>query len=191
MTRFQALRRAGVDGRLSVADVYRLTEEGVFADDDRFELIDGEIVPMAAAKSNGHEKMKQALNRELGRLLPSNLGVFVETSITLDEHTYVEPDICIFDLKHDTREVRGDELLLVIEVASSSLGWDLLGKRDRYARFGARDYWVIDVERRIVRIHRNPVEGHYRSVDEFERNDRIVATFVPSFDISLASLPGL
>lgn len=191
MTSFQSLRRAGVDGRLTVADVYRLTEDGVFADDENFELIDGEIVPMAAMKSNGHEKMKQALVRAISRVLPDELGLFVETSITLNEDSYVEPDICIFDVRHNTQEVRGDELLLVIEVASSSLGWDLLGKRDRYAVFGVRDYWVVDVDRLVLRVHREPVDGRYRSVEEYERSDRVAAAFVPGFEISLASLSGL
>lgn len=191
MTRFQTLRRAGVDGRLSVADVYRLQEEGVISDQESFELIDGEIIPMAAAKSNKHEKMKQALIRVIARVLPEQLGLFVETSITIDDYTYVEPDICIFDLKHDTREVGGNDLLLVIEISSSSLGYDLLMKRDRYAHFGVRDYWVIDVDRRIVRVHRQPRDGRYGLVEEYERDDEVVASFIPRIEIGLASLAGL
>lgn len=190
MTLFQAFRAAGVAERLSVADVYRLQEEGVISDGQKFELIDGEIIPMAAAKSNGHEKMKQALVRAIARILPDHLGLFVETSITIDDFTYVEPDICIFDLKHDTREVRGADMLLAIEVASSSLGYDLLIKRDLYAGFGVGDYWVIDIDRQVVRVHRRPDAGRYHDVQEYERDQEIQALLVPLFEVRLAALRG-
>lgn len=70
MTRFQSLVRAELAHPLTVADVYRLQKEGVIDDGDNFELIEGEIVPMAAAKFNPHEAMKSDLIRALIPALP-------------------------------------------------------------------------------------------------------------------------
>lgn len=188
MTRFQSLVRADLAHPLTVADVYRLQDEGVIGDADKFELIEGEIVPMAAAKFNPHEQMKSALIRALIIALPREDTVHVETSITLSATTFVEPDICVIRQPHNTQEVRGPDLLLVVEVASSSIAYDLTIKRRLYARYGVRDYWVVDVGRRTVRVHRDPDGDRFADVEEFDADAEVAALLLPGVCVRLSAL---
>ncbi len=188
MTLFQNVRRGLIPARLTVDEVYALTEAGVFAENENIELLDGEIVPMAAAKADWHEIMKSRLVRALVPALRGDARLYVEPSVTLAATTLVEPDLAVWAKQHLPRSVRGPDLLLVIEVSDSSLGYDLRVKAPLYARFGVRDYWVVDALRQTVRIHRDPVDGAYRDVEEYEAHDPVAALLLPGVTIRLDTL---
>ena len=185
MTVFQNIRKGLIPARLTVADVYALQETGVIDEREHFELLDGEIVPMAAAKFSHHEWMKSRLNEALVLAKPREAGLFVEPSVTLNETTFVEPDLALWPRAIASQEVRGPDLLLVVEVAVSSLGYDLGDKARRYARHGVRDYWVVDAIRKTVRVHRSPENGRYIDVEEYEAHDMVTALVLPGVGIRL------
>ena len=151
MTVFQNVRRGLIPARLTVDELYALTAEGLLAENENIELIEGEVVPMAAAKADWHEIMKSKLNRALVPALPDSARLFPEPSVTLSPETLVEPDLAVWPNGILPRQVRGPDLLLVIEVADSSLGYDLRVKAPLYARHGVRDYWVVDAVRETSR----------------------------------------
>jgi len=186
MTMLKRVRAGELPARLTVADVYRLQEEGVLNDRDSFELIDGEIVPMAAAKANAHEQMKSRLVRSLVMATPGDIGVYVEPSITFSEAMLLEPDIAIWPFGAVMEEVRGPDLLLVIEVANSSIAFDLRVKAGLYASFGVRDYWVVDAVRYTIRTHRNPDGERFREIEEYEAEETVSALLLPDISIRLA-----
>jgi Uma2 family endonuclease len=188
MTLQQRIARSDIPNPLTVADILRLQDEGVIGEQENFELIEGEIVPMAAMKSSAHERIKNRLARLLNRALPEHIGVFVESSIPFADDTYLEPDIAVFDASTQTHDVRGADVLLVIEVASSSIGFDLRVKAPLYASFGIRDYWVIDAMRGTVRVHRDPVDGRYHDVAEWVENDVIQPLLLADIKICLTDL---
>ena len=175
MTVFQDIQAGTIPARLTVDEVYALTEAGIFAENENFELIDGEIVPMAAAKADWHEIMKSRLTRALVRALPDDLRLFVEPSITLSPVRLLEPDLAVWRKGGLPRQMRGPDLTLVIEVASSSLGYDLRVKAPLYAEHGVRDYWVVDAVRQTIRTHRDPVDGRYADVSEYEAHQPVAA----------------
>jgi len=164
MTVFQNVRRGLIPARLTVAEVYALQEQGVINEREHFELIDGEIVPMAAAKFSHHEWMKSRLVEALVLAKPSEVALYVEPSVTLNETTFVEPDLALWAKGIESQDVRGPDLLLVVEVAVSSLSYDLREKARLYARHGVRDYWVVDAIRRTIRVHRAPEAGNFVDV---------------------------
>ncbi len=188
MTVFQNIRKGLIPARLSVDEVYALTEAGVFAENENIELIEGEIVPMAAAKADWHEMMKARLNRALVRVLPESAWLYPEPSITLSETTLVEPDLVVLPSGSMTRRMRGPDLLLTIEVADSSLSYDLKVKAPLYATHGIRDYWVVDAIRKTIRVHRDPADGIYRDVEEFEARDEVSALLLRGVSIRLDAL---
>lgn len=188
MTIFQNIKRGLMPARLSVEEIYALTEAGVFLEDDNFELIDGEIVPMAAAKANWHEQMKSKLNRALARSLPNQFGLYVESSVTLAPDTLVEPDLAVWPAGGHSQEVRGPDIFLLIEVADSSLSYDLRVKAPLYAQHGVREYWVVDAVRRTVRVHRDPHEGAYRDVEEYDDDVAITPLLLEGVTIRLDAL---
>ena len=141
----------------TVSDIERMTEAGVLEPDDKFELIEGEIV-CGEPKLFAHERIKLALSRALSRTLPDHLQLGVATSAFLSDITVVDPDLSIFPMMN-TREVRGPDILLAIEVADTTLAKDLHLKAGVYAKYGVRELWVIDANKRVTHVFRAPVEG--------------------------------
>jgi Uma2 family endonuclease len=175
VTIFQEIKAGAIPARLTVDEVFDLTAAGVLREGEKFELIDGEIVPMAAAKADWHEIMKSRLTRALARGLPDSLRLFVEPSITFAPDLLLEPDLAVWPTGERPRDVRGPDLALLIEVADSSISYDLRVKAPRYARHGVRDYWVVDAVRQTIRVHRLPGEAGYADVDEFEAHQPVAA----------------
>ena len=126
---------------------------GVIAEDERFELIGGELVPMAP-KSVAHERVKIALNRFLQCAAPEHLTIAEGTTLRLDAATFLEPDFCVFRRDLDFARLDGPAVLLAIEVADSSLAYDRGRKIAVYAAFGLREVWVIDAKRAVTWLHR-------------------------------------
>ena len=188
MTLFQNMRKGLIPARLTVDELYALTAAGALAENENIELHDGEIVPMAAAKASEHELMKSQLNRALVLALPERARLFPEPSITLSDTTLVEPDLAVLPRGMPSQEARGPDLLLVIEVANSSLGYDLRIKAPLYARFGIRDYWVVDTIRRTIRVHRAPSPDGYADVEEYEAHDLVAALLLADVAIRLDAL---
>lgn len=187
MTVFQNVRKGLIPARLTVDDVYALTEQGVFDADDAFELIEGELVPMAAAKASPHEMMKSRLTEALVKQAPGELALFVETSVTLSNITLLEPDLALWPRDMGCREVRGPEIVLIVEVSSSTIGYDLKVKPRLYAMAGVREYWVVDALRYTIRVHRAPEGEAYGDVEEYESHDAVSA-LVPGITIRLDDL---
>lgn len=187
MTVFQNIRKGLIPARLTVTELYALADQGMFDGDDAFELIEGEIVPMAAAKASPHEMMKSRLTEALVLARPSELALFVEASIAVSGASLLEPDLALWPRDLGCREVRPDQVDLVVEVASSSIAFDLREKARLYARGGIREYWVVDALRYTIRVHRAPDGGVYRDVEEYEAHDRVEA-MLPGVSIQLDQL---
>ncbi len=149
--------------RFSVAEVEAMQRAGLL-EDERFELIDGEIVSVQA-KNFPHERVKLALMETLVAALPRPWRVGVETTLYLDDDTLVDPDISILPRALDTDKARGPDIALVIEVAASTLAKDRGPKARLYARCGVSEYWVIDVEGARTIRHRGPVGEEWTSVE--------------------------
>lgn len=188
MTIFQNVRKGLIPARLTVREVYELQDAGLIRESDSFELIDGEIVPMAAAKANWHSIMEGRLNRAIVKAIDNSLMVYPAPSIALAERTILEPDLVVAPSLISPRDLRGPDLLLVIEVADSSLPYDLRVKAPLYAAHGVRDYWVVDAVRRTIRVHRDPEGGSYTDVEEYEAHDAVGARLLESVVIRLDML---
>ncbi len=127
----------------TVAEIRQMVEAGIIAEDENFELIEGEVVPMSP-KGNQHEVLKSALTRILATHASEDLRLGVETSVYLDEHTFIEPDLCLYPKRLLPEDVLGHHILLAIKVAGSSLGYDRGLKARIYAKHGVRELWVIN-----------------------------------------------
>ena len=96
MTVFQSIRNGLIPAQLTADDLYALTEAGVLAENENIELIDGEVVPMAAAKADWHEIMKSRLIRALVPALDEAMRLYAEPTVTLAETNVVEPDLVVW-----------------------------------------------------------------------------------------------
>jgi Uma2 family endonuclease len=177
----------------TVEDIRRMTEAGILAEDENFELVEGELVVMAA-KGVAHERLKLALNRALVRALPDDLILGIETSLRLTAKTLLEPDLAIFPKRVLDNPVSGfanlepADALLVIEVAHSSLSYDRGLKARLYARHRVREFWVIDANERVTWVHTNPAEDGWGSIIERKPNETLTTPAVPGFSIRLDAI---
>src|SRR5687768_14015129 len=110
--------------RFSVAELEQMTAAGILLEDERIELIGGEIVPMSP-KGNQHEVLKTALNVYWARRLPADLVFTTETTFRLDEDTYLEPDFVFYPKASRWSGLNAETARLVVEVADSSISYDL------------------------------------------------------------------
>ena len=172
----------------TVAEVERMVEAGIIPPDTRLEVIGGEIVPMSP-KGARHEAIKTALTFRWIKRCPVGYFVATETGLRLDEHTYLEPDLVICREREDISKLQGPEVLLAVEVADSSLGYDLHRKPLLYAQFGVCELWVIDAKSRLVHVHYRPEAGRYQPTSVHGASERLQPSEAPAdFAIALDDL---
>lgn len=173
----------------TTSDLEKMVEAGLVDPDERLELIGGDIVPMSP-KGNRHEAIKAAINITWGRVCPDGYLFIPETGLRLSETTYLEPDFIAFDRSVGLADVRGRDVLLAVEVADSSLDYDLRRKPLIYAEHGVRELWVINAAARAVHVHIAPGPGGYAFVREYRACDRLEPTVAPrEFAFALDDLP--
>ena len=170
-----------------------MIEAGVLHEDEKFELIEGEIV-MMAAKSVAHDRVKNALNMAFARAVPDGLFVSIESTLQLAENILVEPDIAIIarsvyeaDAKSFARP-RAEDVLLLVEVAVSSMAYDRNVKARLYARHGIREFWVIYANEGVTWIHTGPSGDGWSSVVERGPDDSLATPALPNLTIRLDDL---
>jgi Uma2 family endonuclease len=172
----------------TVAEIRRMVEAGIIAEDENFELIEGELVPMSP-KGNQHEVIKAALLRVFAKQAPEDLRLAVETSLYLDERTFVEPDLCLYPKRILPEDVTGRDVLLAVEVAGSSMSYDRGLKARIYARHGVVELWVVDAATRATWVHRRPeVDGHWGIVEKTPADTRLSPTALPDVVVRMADL---
>jgi Uma2 family endonuclease len=172
----------------TVAEIRRMVEAGIIAEDENFELIEGELVPMSP-KGNQHEVIKAALNEILAARKPGNLRLGVETSLYLDERTFVEPDLCLYPKPILPEDVAGRDVLLAIEVAGSSMSYDRGLKARIYARHGVAELWVVDAVTRATWVHRQPqADGQWGSVERVAADAPLSPAALPDIAVRMADL---
>ena len=150
--------------RLTVSDFHRMGEAGIFAAGDRVELIDGEVIDMSPIGAL-HAAIVARLTAFLCRSVGSGVIVWCQNPIRLDEASEPEPDIALLRPRADgymSAHPGPEDVLVVIEVADTSLAYDLGVKVPLYARHGIPEAWVIDAATRQTRVFREPSAEGYR-----------------------------
>lgn len=171
-------------------DIRRMVDAGVIGEEEKFELIEGEIV-MNAAKSAAHDNMQNALNLALSRAVPDGMYVGNGSTLQLTEDILVEPDLAVFarsiyaiDPKSFARP-QAKDVLLVVEIAISSMDYDRKVKSRIYARHGIREYWIIDALERITWVHTGPSGDGWSSIVERGPGETLTTAALPGFAIRL------
>jgi Uma2 family endonuclease len=171
----------------SVADVERMVEVGLIDPHERLEIIGGEIVPMSP-KGNHHEVLRVTLADYWGRRLPAELIMAQEPGLRLNKKTYVEPDFIFYPRSVRRVDIKAQDIVLLVEIADTSLSYDQTTKAQLYSSFGLREYWTINAVKLTTRIHRDPAPGGYRDVQDYGPKDRLAPIDAPSLALNLSDL---
>lgn len=162
--------------RFSLAEYDRMIEEAVFDPHThaRLELIRGEIREMTPA-GPAHEDVLDRLSQWSYAHRPRGVRIRVQESVGLPEAASApEPDLTwVRQRVYSRARPTASDVLLLVEVAESSLAYDRTEKAEIYAQAGIRDYWVVNVADRAIEIRREPAEGRYRSITISSGEDEV------------------
>jgi Uma2 family endonuclease len=174
----------------TVAEYQHMAEAGVFGEDDRLELIEGEILEMSPIGSR-HAGCVARLQKRLERSLGDTAIVWVQSPVRLGDRSEPQPDLSLLQHREDFygSGLPGPEhVLVIIEVADSSLEYDRRMKGPLYARSGIREYWLVDLDRRVVAVHRDPSLDGYSSVRVAQPGEQISPAVFPDVQLDVADI---
>ena len=150
----------------SVDEFHQMAEAGVFGEDDRLELLDGEIVRMTPIGSR-HAACVKRLNAWFAQRVRAGVIVGVQDPVVLSEGTEFYPDVALLQQRPDfysQSHPRPSDVLLVVEVADTTGDYDRRVKVPRYARAGVPEVWVVDLRAHAIEVYRQPAGDAYRDV---------------------------
>ena len=173
--------------RFTVAELEAMVAAGILDEDERIELIGGEVVPMSP-KGNHHEIVKRALNIHWARRLPDRFTFATETTFRLTPDSYIEPDFVFWDNAAGIRGLKPEAVHLAVEIADSSYAYDIGRKAALYASFGIPELWVIHAVRLETRIHKEPSPQGYLDFVDLGPDAELVPAFAPELAVRLSAL---
>jgi Uma2 family endonuclease len=162
--------------RLFTVDEYhRMADAGIFSEDDRIELIGGEIVQMTPIGTR-HASTVARLTELFITGLSGRAYLWPQNPAVLDDLSEPQPDICVLRRREDDysrAHPRPEDLLLVVEVSDASLAFDRDAKLPRYALAGVPESWIVDLVSDRIVAYRKPRPSGYESAVTFERGSHI------------------
>lgn len=160
---------------------YRWTREryeraiaaGVFEEDDRIELIDGEVVTMSP-QSSKHSTGIRLLERALRSAYGAGYVVDAQLPLALGTVSEPEPDVAVVrGSPRDFIDAHPTSAVMVVEVADTSLGKDRSVKKALYARHGIPEYWILNLNDEALEIYRDPTGDTYATKRTLQRGDAV------------------
>jgi Uma2 family endonuclease len=176
--------------KFTVDEFQRMGEVGLLTEDDRVELIDGELIRMNPIGSGhgGHVKLLISL---LTGLFGRRVVVSAQDPLQIRPRGQPQPDVMLLRPRADfytTSHPVAADVLLLIEVADSSLDYDLVTKAAIYAQAGIDDYWVLNLLDKRLIVMRQPADGSYRSVQTLTREDSLSPLAFSDVTISVGEI---
>jgi Uma2 family endonuclease len=159
----------------TVAQYNRMGEAGILTEDDRVELIEGEIIEMSSI-GRRHAACVGRLTNLLSKLLAESAIVWVQNPIVLDDYSEPQPDVALLRRRDDFYEhslPAPADVLLVIEVADTTLDYDRQIKVPLHARAGIAEVWIVNLMDEQVEVYAEPVNGAYQSQRQAGRGETI------------------
>ncbi len=171
--------------KFTIAEYHQLVDLGFFTENDRIELIRGEIIEMAP-KRTPHSVCNSLLWKQLYELIGKQAEIRVQEPITLPSNSEPEPDVVIANKKDDnylSAHPTVEDIILVIEISDSTLKYDKETKLSLYAEAGINNYWIINLVDNHLEVYSNPFADNqgkfgYKNINIVLPDETI---FIPDF----------
>jgi Uma2 family endonuclease len=176
----------------TTSEYYTMLEAGILAADDRVELIEGEIWRMAPIGSR-HAGCVTLLDRLFQRNVGDGALVRAQHPLRLDDYSEPEPDIVLVHYRDDFyvhAHPAPADAFLVIEVADSSTEYDRRVKVPLYARNGITETWLVNLDKSVLEVYRNPAFNSYKDVRHLRAGDQVSPLAFPELTLDVAALLG-
>jgi Uma2 family endonuclease len=176
----------------TVQEYHLMSEAGVFSDRERVELIEGEIIQMAAI-GRRHAARVDRLAEFFGDRVRTRAIIRVQNPISIGDRSEPQPDIALVQRRADFYEEslpNSEDVLLLVEVADSTVNYDRDVKVPNYARSGIQEVWLWDLEANCLEVYRDPTVNAYTSIQKFEGSQQFSPLAFPDFVVSLDLILG-
>ena len=174
--------------KLDVHDYHRMAAVGILGEDDRVELIEGELIAMVPIGWD-HADTVNGLTKALVLACGDRAVVSVQNPVRLDRFNEPQPDFAVLRPRIGDRRAAGTpgpaEVLLLVEVANRSLRFDRQMKLPLYARFGIPEVWIVDLTGRVLERHRNPAAGAYADLTRHGPGEALSLAADPAITVRL------
>jgi Uma2 family endonuclease len=178
--------------RFTVTEYHQMGKAGILTEDDRVELIDGEIIEMAPIG-----RRHQACVDRLTLLFVINAGnlaqIRVQGPVRLSEQTEPQPNVALLRPRPDfyaSGHPTPADVLLLVEVAETSTRYDRRVKMPLYARSGIPECWLVDLDQATFTVYRDPTPTGYRTVQTVRRGERLASLAIPDLELAVADILG-
>jgi Uma2 family endonuclease len=176
----------------SVGDYYTMAAAGLFKEDDRVELIEGEVIEMNPIGSR-HAACVGRLTKSCERLAGDFTIVWVQNPVRVDDYSEPVPDVTLLKPRDDFYAQANpgpEEVLLLIEVSDSTLEYDRQIKVPLYARAGVPEVWLVNLPEEVIEIYSRPSGGEYADARVVGRGESLTSVSVPSLTLDADAVLG-
>jgi len=178
--------------RFTLDEYHRMIEAGILNEDDRVELIRGEIVQMAPIGRDRASCAARLTHILLGRL-HGRVVLWPQNPLVILPDSEPQPDIILLAWRDDFYRhalPEPKDVALLIEVAGSSLRYDRRLKGPLYAEAGVRDYWIVDLEGDAIEVYRDPTVAGYQRTERVVRGATLAPLAFPDVTLAAADILG-
>jgi Uma2 family endonuclease len=176
--------------RFTVEEYHKMGEAGILRGDERVELVYGEVVEMNPIDCR-HAACVKELNWLLGKQLGDGFRVDVQNPVRLSEGLEPQPDLAVVRARDYRVSLPGPEdVMLLIEVADTSLAYDRDVKLPMYADAGIREVWLVDLAGGTIERHTDPSGDSYRLTARVGRKESLRSEVLPEFILGTDAVLG-
>ena len=176
----------------TVGEYYRMAETDILTEEDRVELIAGQIVAMSPIGSH-HAACVKRLNVLMGKMVGDSMLIGVQDPITLDAYSAPEPDLVLLRPRADfyaAAHPSAVDVLLAVEVSDTSADYDREVKLPLYAQAGLPEVWLIDLQKGRIEVYARPQGGTYQQRIEVSADATLTSPTIPQLALASAELLG-
>ena len=177
--------------RFTVQEYHRMAEAGILHEDDRIELIDGELVEMSAIGTR-HFSCVNRLNHLLVGSVGDDVIVSVQNPVRLNDYSEPQPDVALIWTRDYSESLpTPEDVLLLIEVSDTTLAYDRgLKLSRRYARAGIPEAWIVDLQGEKIEHHTGPSGDRYRHAEKVRRDETLNSAARPGLEVRAGDVLG-
>ncbi len=174
----------------NVEEYYQMVRCGILKEDDRVELIDGEIIQMTPIGTK-HSAGVIRINRLFSKYYADEAIINIQNALRIDDWNEPQPDLTLLKLDEDWYSYRvpqAEDAYLVIEVSDSSREFDRKKKLPKYAKGGIPEVWIVDVLESCIEVYRQPEQDHYLEKQIYTRDHEISVQAFPEITLCVRDI---
>jgi Uma2 family endonuclease len=178
--------------RFTVQEFERMGAAGIIDEDERVELLDGQIVQMTPIGVR-HAARVTTLTRLFYATVGDRAVVSVQNPLLLSDLSLPQPDLVLLkppEHRYERRRPVSEDVLLLVEVADTSGPRDRGVKLSLYAQAGIPEYWIVDLEKNLIEVHRSPAGDRYVSVEPLAPGDLVSPEAFPHIELEVSEILG-